>query len=91
MVVLSGDQAVRDLLEKRSNIYSDRPDMYIGQKICSGGNRMLMMVSPAIPTYKCLDLTACVALRTDMEKGTTKFPATLPIESSKSDYKNTDP
>lgn len=42
MVVLSTDQAIKDLLDKRSNIYSSRPDMYLGQ-IMSGGNRMLLM------------------------------------------------
>ena len=44
MVVLSSDQAVKDLLDKRSGIYSSRPDMYLGQ-IVSGGCRMLLMVS----------------------------------------------
>jgi hypothetical protein len=43
MIVLSSDQAVKDLLDKRSGIYSSRPDMYIG-KIISGGLRMLLMV-----------------------------------------------
>ncbi|KAI4934694.1 hypothetical protein J4E85_002552 [Alternaria conjuncta] len=42
MVVLSSDQAVKDLLDKRSGIYSSRPDMYLGQ-IVSGGCRMLLM------------------------------------------------
>lgn len=44
MIVLSSDQAVKDLLDKRGNIYSSRPDMYLGQ-IVSGGQRMLLMVS----------------------------------------------
>jgi len=44
MVVLSSDQAVKDLLDKRSGIYSSRPDMYLGQ-IVSNGCRMLLMVS----------------------------------------------
>ncbi|KAL2005346.1 hypothetical protein VTN00DRAFT_2557 [Thermoascus crustaceus] len=43
MVVLSSDQAVKDLLDKRSAIYSDRQDMYIGMTLCSGDLRMLMM------------------------------------------------
>lgn len=43
MIVLSSDVAVKDLMDKRSNIYSDRPDMYM-MKIISGGNRFLNMV-----------------------------------------------
>lgn len=43
MIVLSSDLAVKDLMDKRSNIYSDRPDMYM-MKIISGGNRFLNMV-----------------------------------------------
>jgi len=38
-------KAVKDLLDKRSGIYSHRPDLYIGQTLCSGGLRVLMMVS----------------------------------------------
>ena len=45
MIVLSSDQAVKDLLDKKSALYSDRPDMYIGQELCSGNKRILMMVS----------------------------------------------
>lgn len=44
-IVLSSDVAVKDLLDKRSIIYSDRLDMYIGQTLCSGGFRFLMMAS----------------------------------------------
>jgi hypothetical protein len=44
MIVLSSDQAIKDLLDKRGNIYSSRPEMYLGQ-IISGGFRMLLMVS----------------------------------------------
>lgn len=43
IVVLSSDQAIKDLLDKRSSIYSSRPDMYLGN-IVSGGLRMLLMV-----------------------------------------------
>ncbi|KAL1961759.1 hypothetical protein VTN77DRAFT_1085 [Rasamsonia byssochlamydoides] len=42
MIVLSSDQAVKDLLDKRSNIYSSRPEMYLGQ-VVSGGLRVLLM------------------------------------------------
>ncbi|KAF1923858.1 cytochrome P450 [Didymella exigua CBS 183.55] len=31
MIVLSSDKAIKDLLEKRTNIYCFRPDMYLGQ------------------------------------------------------------
>jgi cytochrome P450 len=42
-IVLSSDTAVKDLLDKRSNIYSSRPDMYVGMDIASGSLRMLLM------------------------------------------------
>lgn len=45
LIVLSSDEAVKELLDKRSNTYSHRPELYIGQKLCSGDLRMLMMVS----------------------------------------------
>jgi hypothetical protein len=45
MIVLSSDEAVKDLLDRRSGNYSDRPDMYIGQEIASGGLRLVVMVS----------------------------------------------
>lgn len=45
MIVLSSDMAVKELLDRRSGIYSSRQEMYIGQKLCSGNLRMLMMVS----------------------------------------------
>jgi hypothetical protein len=43
MIVLSSDVAVKELLDKRSGVYSDRLDMYVGQTLCSGGLRLLMM------------------------------------------------
>lgn len=43
MIVLSSDQAIKDLLDKRSGIYSSRPEMYLGQ-VVSGGLRVLLMV-----------------------------------------------
>lgn len=43
LIVLSSDQAVKDLLDKKSNIYSDRPELYVGQKLTSGNLRLLMM------------------------------------------------
>jgi hypothetical protein len=51
MIVLSSDTAVKDLLDKRSNIYSSRPPLYIGQ-VLSGGLRMLLMVSLRITHFK---------------------------------------
>ena len=44
-VVLSSDVVVKDLLDKRSAIYSDRPDLYTSGELLSGGMRILMMVS----------------------------------------------
>ena len=44
LIVLSSDEAVKDLLDKRSGIYSHRQEMYIGQTLCSGNLRLLMMV-----------------------------------------------
>ncbi|CAI4218398.1 unnamed protein product [Parascedosporium putredinis] len=43
MIILSSDRAVKDLLDKRSNKYSHRQEMYVGQVLCSGGLRVLMM------------------------------------------------
>ncbi len=48
MIVLSSDQTVKDLLDKRSGIYSDRPDMFIGQKIASGNLRLVVMVRKTV-------------------------------------------
>ncbi|KAH7128216.1 cytochrome P450 [Dendryphion nanum] len=42
MIVLTSDTAIKDLLDKRSSIYSSRQEMYIGQ-LLSGGHRMLLM------------------------------------------------
>jgi hypothetical protein len=44
LIVLSSDEAVKDLLDRRSGIYSHRQEMYIGQTLCSGNLRLLMMV-----------------------------------------------
>jgi hypothetical protein len=48
IVVLSSAEAVKELLDKRSAIYSSRQDLYVGQTLCSGGLRMLMLVSLVI-------------------------------------------
>ncbi|PHH61211.1 hypothetical protein CDD81_692 [Ophiocordyceps australis] len=43
VIVLSKDEVVKDLLDRRSAIYSSRPDIYLGQTILSGGLRVLLM------------------------------------------------
>jgi hypothetical protein len=43
LIILSSDLAVKDLLDKRSAIYSDRMDMYVGMTLASGDLRLLMM------------------------------------------------
>lgn len=48
MIVLSSDKTIKDLLDRRSGIYSSRPEMYLGQ-IISGGFRVLLMVSMPPP------------------------------------------
>lgn len=58
MIVLSSDQAVKDLMDKRSSIYSDRPDMYIMQLI-GDGNRFLSMVSLVIILYLVALVPSC--------------------------------
>jgi hypothetical protein len=50
MIVLSSDVAIKDLLDKRSGIYSSRPPFSVGQMI-SGGQRMLLMVSNIVPCH----------------------------------------
>jgi hypothetical protein len=44
-IILSSDVAIKDLLDKRGGIYSDRPDMFISQRVASGGHRLVVMVS----------------------------------------------
>lgn len=56
MIILSSDEAVKELLDKRSGIYSHRPEMYIGQTLCSGNLRLLMMVSDSSQHWSNLDL-----------------------------------
>ncbi|KAL8764749.1 MAG: hypothetical protein Q9194_006865 [Teloschistes cf. exilis] len=43
LIVLSSKTAVKDLFDKRGALYSSRQDHYIGQDLCSGGLRFLMM------------------------------------------------
>lgn len=64
LIVLSSDEAVKELLDKRSGIYSHRPELYIGQILCSGDLRMLMMVSrEASPGDKMI--FGCISYLTD--------------------------
>lgn len=49
MIVLSSDKAVKDLMDKKSGKYSHRPELYVGQELCSGGLRVLMMVRYPLP------------------------------------------
>ena len=44
-IILSAPDAVKDLFDKRSNIYSSRPDMYIAHDVASGGLRLVTAVS----------------------------------------------
>jgi hypothetical protein len=72
LIVLNTAGAVKDLLDRRSNIYSSRPEMYLGQ-IVSGGYRVLLMVSQAIlnpePVYSATgDVDTLVPLRSDCFK-----------------------
>jgi hypothetical protein len=67
LIVLNSDQAVNDLLDKKSGIYSDRQDMYVGQQLCSGGLRVLIMVSQPHGENRAKLTTA--ALRQYLENG----------------------
>lgn len=44
LIVLSTDRAVKDLLDKRSNKYSHRQEMYICHEVVNDGLHVLMMV-----------------------------------------------
>jgi hypothetical protein len=43
IIFMSSDKAIKDLLDKKSGIYSHRADLYIGQTLCIGDLRVLMM------------------------------------------------
>lgn len=61
MIVLTSPQAIKDLLEKRSNIHSSRPDMYL-MNVLSDDLRMIGMVSPPPPFFLTLPLAIYVWL-----------------------------
>ncbi len=44
MIIVSSDQAIKDLFDKRSAIYSSRPEMYLAGTVASHGLRMALMV-----------------------------------------------
>ncbi|KAL1885084.1 hypothetical protein Plec18167_001741 [Paecilomyces lecythidis] len=43
MVVVNSPKVVKDLIDLRSNNYSSRPEMYVGQTLISGGYRLVLM------------------------------------------------
>lgn len=60
MIVLSSDDAVKDLLDRRSGNYSDRPEMYVGQTVASGGLRLVVMVcAHLMSTTSSRELSPC--------------------------------
>ena len=70
MIVLSSDQAVKDLLDKRGAIYSSRPDMYVAQTLGSGGLRPGTMVGCSIfLTRNMVKVLICVAIWTILANG----------------------
>lgn len=80
MIVLSSDTAVKELLDRRSGIYSDRQDMYMAQTLCSGGMRVLIMVRHVSPkTYSVLMLYS-IAIWTDVAGGETVSSKRLLLE-----------
>lgn len=48
LIVLSSDEAIKELLDKKSGIYSSRPEIYVGQHLCSDDLRLLMMVCTTV-------------------------------------------
>ncbi|KAM0235931.1 hypothetical protein ACHAP5_009532 [Fusarium lateritium] len=67
-IVLSSAQAVKDLLDKKSVLYSDRQEMYVGQTLGSGGLRFLMMTANTILKFRKLvhSLLNVTAAKSDM-------------------------
>lgn len=70
LIVLSSDETVKELLDRRSGIYSDRQEMYIGQELCSGGLRMLMMVRRSLLEGILNLLTSSIEIRSNMAQST---------------------
>lgn len=66
LIVLSNDVAIKELLDKRGGIHSDRLEMYIGQTLCSGGYRFLMLVS--FIALLCVKLCLTETNNRDMER-----------------------
>lgn len=67
LIVISSGAVMKELLDKRSGIYSSRPNLYVGQHLLSGGLRMLLMVSIL---WRSGDRTLRrTGIRQDMAKG----------------------
>lgn len=45
IIVLSTPTAIRDLLDKKSGIYSSRPDLYLGHEVVGRTRRFVTMAS----------------------------------------------
>lgn len=44
-IVLSSPTTVKDILDKKSAIYSSRPDMFLGQEVVGDNQRFVTMAS----------------------------------------------
>lgn len=44
IIILSSGEAIKEILDNRSGVSSDRMDLYMGQTLASGGLRVLLMV-----------------------------------------------
>ena len=58
IVLINSAKTAVEMLDKKGSIYSDRQEMYIGQELCSGGLRMLMMVGRDIDGFPLSLLTS---------------------------------
>lgn len=43
MVVLTDRRLIKNLIDKKSNIYSNRPPSYVGNSLITGGDHVLVM------------------------------------------------
>jgi hypothetical protein len=67
-IVLSSDVVVKELLDKRGAIYSDRMDAYLA-KLCSEDHHMLTMVMSKTGSGTYHGLTVFTGLWTSMANG----------------------
>ncbi|KAK5636928.1 hypothetical protein RRF57_012640 [Xylaria bambusicola] len=56
LILLSSGNAIKDILDKRSSVSSDRMDLYMGQTLASGGLRVLMMIRRTL--HRLLNINA---------------------------------